>query len=56
MCRWIESGLRAVLLLAAIGMLPAGSAQAQKWSTAAAFPVPSEELYGAGLEIARHGV
>ena len=46
MYRWIAAGIRVAALTVAMGMWWAGSAQAQKWSTAAAFPAPSEELYG----------
>ncbi len=44
--RGFEPGILRRLLVLCVLVLLTAAAQAQKWSTAAAFPQPSEELYG----------
>jgi N-acetylneuraminic acid mutarotase len=47
--RWkfsVAGGWRILALALCVWLTPAGTANAQKWSTLAVFPEPSEELYG----------
>jgi len=45
-CGWLRRMFRTALLAFGLCVVLMGNAQAQKWSSAAAFPAPSEELYG----------